>query len=175
MQLFCMCHRVLPSESLISQNISSPNDHELSEWPWKQIKTKQGYALSTSPKWGPEHIKQGIPHKEKNINIVGICGKHKQYGSSPLKIKEHKLAEVQRRGMKKAKLDGWCQRLGGAGFIRPGITVFDHCDDRWSTQHTMASLAILGTRAAASYYSRNTAKGCCRQCCIHICGSGPLV
>lgn len=40
-----------------------------------------------------------------------------------------------------------------------------------STQHTMARPAILGTRATASYYSRNTAKGCCKQCCIQNCGS----
>lgn len=80
---------------------------------------------------GWEHTKQGIPHK--NINIIGICGKHDQHWSPTLKIKEHKLAEVQRRGMKKVRLDGWHQRLGGAGFIRPGILVFA-CDSQ--VKHT---------------------------------------
>lgn len=81
------------------------------------------------PIGGPEHTKQGIPHKEKNINIIGICGKHAHHWSPTLKIKEHKLSEVQRRGMKKVRLDGWHQRLGGAGFITPGMAVFG-CDDQ---------------------------------------------
>lgn len=123
---------------------------------------------------GPEHIKYGLSHKEKNTNVIGICGKHDQHWSPPFKRNEHNLAEVQRRGMKKVRLDGWYQRRGGEDLSDMG-SLWLPAMTRRSTQHTMACLAILGTRAAASYYSRNTAKGCWRQWCIQNRGSGPLL
>ena len=57
-------------------------------------------------------------------------GKHDQHWSPPFKRNDHKLAEVQRRGMKMVRKDSWYQRrLGGAGFIRPGIPVVA-CNDQ---------------------------------------------
>lgn len=134
MQLFCMCHRVLPFESLISGNISSQNDRELSEWPWKQIKTKRGYALPSPPNWRPRTW-AFLTKRKKNTNVIGICGKHDQHWSPPFKRNEHNLAEVQRRGMKKVRLDGWYQRREGAGFIRHGIAVAACNDQAKHTAH----------------------------------------
>lgn len=83
----------------------------------------------------PKHIKYGLSHKEKNTNVIGIRGKHDQHWSPPFKRNEHNLAEVQRRGMKKVRLDGWYQRRGGAGFIRHGIAVAACNDQAKHTAH----------------------------------------
>lgn len=109
--------------------MSCQSDHE--------NKSKLNKDMPSPPRQigGLEHTKQGTPHKEKNIKIIGICGKHDQHWSRPLKTKKRKLAEVQRREMKKVKLDGWYQRRGGAGFIRPGIAVFAGDDRAKHTAH----------------------------------------
>lgn len=64
--------------------------------PENKSKLNKDMPSPPHPVGGPEHIKYGLPHKEKNINVTGICGKHDQHRSAPLKRNEHNLAEVQR-------------------------------------------------------------------------------